>query len=92
MQQAMQKWIQWREKLEKDGHLKAAGQRLDLSGKVIRGKSKTVTDGPYVEVKDAIQGYMVAEARDLNQAAELASGCPALDVDGTVEVRPFFAA
>jgi hypothetical protein len=55
----------------------------------VRGKAKTVTDGPYVEVKDSIQGYLLLEAHDMEKAIELATGCPILDGDGTVEIRPF---
>lgn len=91
MQQTMKKWMDWKEALEKNGHIKQLGERLDGSGKVIRGKDKTVTDGPFVEVKDFIQGYMLVEAKDTDQALELAKGCPILDSDGTVEIRPFVA-
>jgi hypothetical protein len=89
MQQTMKKWMDWKDSLEKNGHVKQLGERLDGTGKVVRGKTKTVTDGPFVEVKDFIQGYMLVEARDLDQAVELAKGCPVLDSDGTVEIRPF---
>ena len=92
MQRSMQKWIDWKAGLEKNGHIVAFGERLDVSGKVVRGKSKTVTDGPFVEVKDLIQGYLVVQADDLDHAAQLASGCPVLDHDGSVEIRPFFTA
>ena len=56
MQQTMKKWMDWKDALEKDGHLKQLGERLDAGGKVVRGKAKAVTDGPYVEIKDFIQG------------------------------------
>ena len=51
------------------------------------GPSRVVTDGPYVEVKDMVLGFIVISARDLAHAIELASPCPMLD-GGTVEVRP----
>ncbi|MCI0413342.1 YciI family protein [bacterium] len=89
MQQTMKKWMAWKETLEKSGHIKQLGERLDATGKVVRGKMKAVTDGPYVEVKDSIQGYMLVEANDMDQALELAKGCPILEGDGTVEIRPF---
>jgi hypothetical protein len=92
MQQMVKKWMDWRDTLQKNGHIKQLGERLDQTGKVVRGKSKTVTDGPFVEVKDFIQGYMMMEAGDLDQAVEFAKGCPILEGDGTVEVRPFFSA
>ena len=91
MQQAMNKWMNWRETLEKSGHLKQRGQRLDFTGKVIRGKAKTITDGPYVEVKDSIQGLILVESETMDEALELARGCPVLEADGTVEVRPVVA-
>ncbi len=88
MQQAMKKWMDWKDILEKNGHIKQLGERLDGTGKVVRGKAKAVTDGPYVEVKDSIQGYMLVEAKDMDQAVELSKGCPVLEGDGTVEIRP----
>jgi len=91
MQQTMKKWMDWKDMLEKNGHTKQLGERLDGTGKVVRGKAKSVTDGPFVEVKDSIQGYMLVEAKDADQALELAKGCPILDGDGSVEIRPFVA-
>jgi hypothetical protein len=91
MQQNMKKWMDWRDSLEKSGHLNQLGERLDGTGKVVRGKTKAVIDGPFVEVKDFVQGYMFINARDIDQAVELAQGCPILNIDGTVEVRPFLS-
>jgi hypothetical protein len=81
--------MDWKDTLEKSGHINQFGERLDGTGKVVRGKAKTVTDGPYIEVKDFIGGYIIVEARDIDQAVELAKGCPVLESDGTVEIRPF---
>lgn len=91
MQQAMKKWSDWKDALENNGHIKLLGERLDGTGKVVRGKAKAVTDGPYVEVKDFVQGYMLVEAKDIDKAVELAKGCPILEGDGTVEIRPFLS-
>jgi len=85
----MKKWTDWRDTLEKSGNIKQLGDRLDGTGKVVRGKAKAVTDGPYVEVKDFIQGYMLVSAKDVDHALELAKECPILESDGTVEIRPF---
>ncbi len=87
MQQTMKKWMDWKDALEMNGHLKQLGERLDGTGKVVRGKAKSVTDGPFVEVKDSIQGHMFVEAGDMAQAVELAKGCPILESDGSVEIR-----
>jgi hypothetical protein len=90
MQQTAQKWIDWKDSLARSGNLANVGERLDGSGKVVRGTAKAVTDGPFVEVKDAVQGYIVVEARDVDHAVELAGGCPVLDHDGSVEIRRFY--
>ncbi|MGH8137853.1 MAG: YciI family protein [Steroidobacteraceae bacterium] len=87
MQQVMQKWMTWMKELGAKGHMKDPGHPLEPSGKLVTGKRKTVTDGPYAE-KDVVGGYTLIEARDLAQAAELSSGCPILEIGGTVEVRP----
>jgi hypothetical protein len=46
------------------------------------------TDGPFVEIKESIGGYLVLEADDLDAAIELASRVPAARLGGAVEVRP----
>ena len=91
MQKHLKKWMDWKDSLEKSGHLNQVGDRLEHTGKVIRGKAKSITDGPYVEVKDFIQGQMSIEAKDMDQAVALAGGCPILERDGSVEIRPVYA-
>jgi hypothetical protein len=51
------------------------------------GKTLT-TDGPFVAVKEALGGYFVFEADDLDAAIELAAKVPAARMGGAVEVRP----
>jgi hypothetical protein len=46
------------------------------------------TDGPFAETKEAIGGYLVLEADDLDAAIELASRIPAARLGGAIEVRP----
>jgi hypothetical protein len=46
------------------------------------------TDGPFVELKEAIGGYLFYEADDLDAAIELASRIPAARLGGAIEVRP----
>lgn len=51
--------------------------------------SKTLTtDGPFVEMKEALGGYLIFEADDLDAAIELASRIPAAGMGGAIEVRP----
>jgi hypothetical protein len=51
------------------------------------GKTLT-TDGPFVETKEALGGYLIFEADDLDAAIELASRIPAARLGGAIEVRP----
>jgi hypothetical protein len=87
-QQSMTKWRAWFKEMADQGQLKSIGQPLERVGSVVAGKKKTVTDGPYAESKDVIGGFSLIEARDLEQAAKIASGCPILEFGGCVEVRP----
>jgi hypothetical protein len=88
MQQIMQKWLAWFKDLGEKGHIKNPGQPLETAGRLVRGRAKSVHDGPFAEAKDVVNGYTLIEAKDIDQAAELAKGCPILDRDGSVEVRP----
>ena len=87
-EQTMQKWVAWMKELGEKGHLKDRGQPLEDTGKVVRGKQKVVTDGPYTESKDLVGGYTLVVAKDLAHAAELSKGCPIFESGGLVEVRP----
>ena len=46
------------------------------------------TDGPFAEIKEAIGGYLLFEADDLDAAIELAARIPAARMGGAIEVRP----
>jgi hypothetical protein len=88
MQKRMQKWMAWMKDLGAKGHFKT-GEPLDDVGKVVRGPSKTITDGPFAEAKDLVGGYLIVEAKNFAEAVELSKGCPILeDASGSVEVRP----
>ena len=53
----------------------------------VRGGKLSVTDGPFAETKEQLAGFYLIEARDLNEALQIAGGIPAARV-GSVEVRP----
>jgi hypothetical protein len=88
-QQSIQTWLAWIHDLEANGHLKERGLPLDRGGKVVRAAA--VTDGPFVEAKDLVLGFIVVDARDIEHAAELAARCPIVLGGGSVEVRPVTA-
>ncbi len=87
MQAHMQKWMQWMGGLQQEGKF-VSGQPLTQAGKQITGNKKVVTDGPFMEGKEYVCGYLMIKATDLNEATELSKGCPILEFDdGKVEVR-----
>ena len=47
------------------------------------------TDGPYMETKEFMAGFILVEARDMNEAVRLAAGIPMAEM-GTIEVRPVY--
>ena len=88
MQQNMNKWFTWMGQLRSEGKFKA-GEPLSDEGKVLSGrKGSVVSDGPFVEGKEEVGGYLIVSANDLNEAVALAKGCPIFENNGTVEVRP----
>lgn len=87
-QKSMERWMAWLRDLENRGHVRSGGQPLESGGKIVKGGTRTIVDGPFAEAKDVIGGYSIIIAKDAAEAAELAKGCPALDdPDGSVEVR-----
>ena len=53
----------------------------------IRSGKVSVTDGPFAETKEQLAGFYLVEARDLNEAIQIASRIPGVRV-GSIEVRP----
>ena len=87
MQAHMQKWMGWMKGLGEKGIL-VGGEPLQATGKQVSGTGKVVTDGPFVEAKEIVGGYLIVNAKDINEAVEISKGCPALEVNGRIEVRP----
>ncbi|NML39851.1 transcription initiation protein [Chitinophaga sp. G-6-1-13] len=86
MQANTKKWMDWIGGIAAQNKLADRGNRLEQTGKVIR-PNNVVTDGPFTEIKETLGGYTVIQANSLEEAAELAKGCPVLAVGGNVEIR-----
>jgi hypothetical protein len=87
MQRSFQRWMAWIQDLRAKGHYLAGDPLDDRPGKVLRDRTH-ITDGPFVEAKECVGGYMLIKAPDFAAAVELAKGCP-FDTGGgqIVEVR-----
>jgi len=53
----------------------------------IRGGKKTTTDGPFAETREQLGGYYLIEAKDLDEALQIAARVPSARI-GSIEVRP----
>jgi hypothetical protein len=86
-QNYMQRWADWMGDLVKQGKFSGA-QPLSPAGRVVKGSKKVVSDGPYMEGKEMIGGYMLCKAENYDEAIAISKGCPILEFDdGVVEVR-----
>ena len=91
LQQVMDKVTAWAEGLQGQGKARV-GQPLGAQGRIVSGKKGGfVADGPFAESKEAIGGYLVLRADDLNEAVEIARSNPILEYGVTIEVRPVLA-
>jgi hypothetical protein len=86
MQASVQKWMNWITGIAAQGKLGDRGNRLLSTGKVLKGDG-IISDGPYTEIKESILGYSIVKADSLEEATELANGCPVLFIGGNVEIR-----
>jgi hypothetical protein len=78
------------ESIRASGHFVACNRLLPANTATtirVRQGRVAVTDGPYVETKEQLGGYFVIEARDLNEAIQVAARIPGAAI-GCVELRP----
>ncbi len=82
--------VEYDASLRKSGHCLAseALQSVQTATTVrVRNRKMSVTDGPFAETKEQLAGFYMIEARDLNEAIQIASKIPPARV-GSIEVRP----
>lgn len=87
MQAAMKKWMDWMGGIAAQNKLADRGNILGSAGKVVK-PGNVVTDGPYSEIKELIGGYIMVKTHSIEDAAEIAKGCPIFETGGNVEIRP----
>lgn len=87
LQRAMNKVMGWFEGLQKQGRVRG-GQPLAREGRTISGKNALVADGPFAESKEAVGGYLMLQAANLEDAISVARTNPTLEYGVTIEVRP----
>ena len=86
-QKEIQMMVQWVEELSRAGNF-VSGEPLEPEGRLARPEG-IVHNGPYMELKEGVSGFMIISAETIDQAAELAQACPCLGTSlKSVEVRP----
>jgi len=86
-QKVTDQWMAWFRRLTDEGKA-IAGNPLEREGKIVSGKNRVVSDGPFAESKEAIGGYFYLTVADEKEAIEIAKQCPGLEYGSVVEVRP----
>ena len=87
MQEITNSWMNWMGSIAAQNKLADRGNRLSMSSSKTVRANNVVTDGPYTEIKEFINGYIIVKTSTIDEAVELAKGCPILKAGGNVEVR-----
>ena len=88
-QQMMTSWMNWMNAIEKDGKLASRGSRLGVSNSKVIKPNNVVTNGPFTEIKEFINGFIIVKVNSIDDAVEIAKLCPMVTGGGgNVEVRP----
>src|SRR5262245_14615373 len=87
MQQVADNWMAWFNRLKGEGKC-AGGNPLEREGKIVSGKHRVVSDGPFAESKESIGGYFLLTVGSMDEAVAIAQQCPGLPFSVRVEVRP----
>lgn len=87
MQQLLTDWMSWMGSIAAQDKLADKGNRLSMSEAKTVKSGELVTNGPYTEVKECINGYIVVKTSTIDEAVSLAKECPILNIGGHVEVR-----
>ena len=90
LQKVTDDWMAWFKRLTEQGKA-LAGQPLEREGKIVSGKDRIVSDGPFAESKEAIGGYFLLDVATMDEALAIARECPGLPYGIRVEVRPVAA-
>lgn len=83
MQAMFATWNAWKEKFK--DNIVDWGDKLQRGGKVVSAAG--VSDGPFVEAKEVIGGFMIVSAESLEQAVAIAQSMPSMEPGARIEVR-----
>ncbi|MDY8137791.1 YciI family protein [Aquimarina sp. 2201CG5-10] len=85
-QEHMQHWQKWIGEIAQQEKF-VGGERLYPHGNTIHPGGTKITDRPLAESKELVGGYIVVKAETIEEATEIAKGCPGLQWESSLEVR-----
>jgi hypothetical protein len=85
MQKRLERFGEWVQKVL-NGRYVAGAPLEDTDARLLKNKTEVLTDGPFLESKEMISGYIVISANDIEEATELTKQCPLLE-DFQLELR-----
>ncbi len=89
IQRFMEEFMAWADRLTRQGKLRT-GHPLGDQRKIVSGKNRVVSDGPFAESKETLGGYFVLTVANADEALAIAKDCPGLDYGIHIEVRRHF--
>ena len=91
LQAIMAQFQAWMDGIRSRHEVLSSNGLVPTAGTLVRGPNLTETDGPYVESKEVVGGYVLLMANDLKEATAAARACPGLAYGMWLEVRPVMA-
>lgn len=73
----MQEYAQWMQQMVQEDRY-VTGQSLESKGHLVKDKDTVLTDGPFLEPKEVIGGFVSIKATDIDEATEITKNCPLL--------------
>jgi hypothetical protein len=92
VQKMIEAYGKFTEKVKQSGQLQSSGRLQATTNATtvrLRDGKRLVTDGPFAETREQLGGYYLVDAKNLDEAIELAAQIPSARA-GSIEVRPLF--
>jgi len=87
MKEYMEEWMEWIDFIGEEGQLSDTGNQFSNEGKVLSPGDKE-SDGPFLGTNQAVAGYIIVLAKNMDDAVTLARKCPILKGENTsIEIR-----
>ena len=86
----LKEYMDFSKSIAQSGHYRSGNELHPITKATtvrVRDKKRLVTDGPFAETKEQLGGYYLIEAKDLDEAVEIAARIPSVRF-GSIEVRP----